>query len=161
MMDTNYLAHYGVKGMKWRKRKNKALDIAWEVAHPISGRKMTYRDVLTGEKMTINQNRRNTEIRFPKESKKDLDRARRLHKKATKRRQRVIDSINKVKSGFKKTVSSSSKAINNGKKTTSKVFKNINSKGRKVYRKTMKKTGIPEYGHRRRKDGNYTTWKNW
>lgn len=31
------LTHYGVKGMKWRKRKNKILDKAWEIAHPIKG----------------------------------------------------------------------------------------------------------------------------
>lgn len=31
------LTHYGVKGMKWKKRKAKALDIAWEIAHPVRG----------------------------------------------------------------------------------------------------------------------------
>lgn len=35
--NSDFLTHYGVKGMKWRKRKEKVLDVAWEIAHPLRG----------------------------------------------------------------------------------------------------------------------------
>lgn len=57
------LTHYGVKGMKWKKRKAKALDIAWELRHPLRGstHTTTYESLDPngwGDRYERNENRR-------------------------------------------------------------------------------------------------------
>lgn len=153
--DEDFLTHYGVKGMKWRKHKARYGDgvknSEYYKAISPEARELVDRNIRIGESI---------ERREGPEAFNKWSNGTKVYKPKT-RIQKLSEKKNKatktIKAFGNKTLTSSKKAVSYGKRS----IKAISKKTSKTYIKIMRKTGLPREVHRQTGPNSYKTYKIW